>query len=46
MADKGDYDRTEFTAWLQASCERQGVPLTITDPATITQVATLLGART
>lgn len=37
-----DYDRAEFTAWLTESCERQGVPLTITDPSVITQVATLL----
>lgn len=42
----GDYDRAEFTAWLAASCERQGVPVTVTDPAVITQVATLVGART
>lgn len=40
-----DYDRAEFAAWLRASCERQGVPLTITDPTVITQVATLLGVR-
>lgn len=39
-----DYDRAEFTAWLLASCERQGVPVTISDPAVITQVVTLLGA--
>ncbi len=38
-----DYDRAEFTAWLTASCERQGVPLTINDPAVINQVAVLLG---
>ncbi|WP_167668452.1 hypothetical protein [Mycobacteroides salmoniphilum] len=38
-----DYDRAEFTAWLTASCERQGVPVTITDPAVIGQVAALLG---
>ncbi|BAX96708.1 hypothetical protein MSTE_01379 [Mycobacteroides stephanolepidis] len=41
-----NYDRAEFTAWLHASCERQGVPVTVTDPAVITQVATLLGPRT
>lgn len=41
-----DYDRAEFTAWLTASCERQGIPLMITDPAVITQVATLMGTRT
>ncbi|MEU9806880.1 hypothetical protein [Mycobacterium sp. NPDC050853] len=41
----GDYDRADFTAWLTASCERQGVPVTITDPGVITQVATLLGCQ-
>lgn len=41
-----DYERAEFTAWLHASCERQGVPLTISDPTVITQVAALLGTRT
>lgn len=41
-----DYDRAEFTAWLTASCERQGVPVTITDPIVITQVITLFGTRT
>ncbi|WP_100467002.1 hypothetical protein [Mycobacteroides abscessus] len=46
MTDPSDYDRTEFTAWLTASCERQGVPVTITDPTVITQIATLIGTRT
>jgi len=32
-----------FTAWLTASCQRQGVPVTIRDPGIITQVAILLG---
>jgi hypothetical protein len=41
-----DYDSTEFITWLTASCERQGVPVTITDPTVITQVATLLGPPT
>lgn len=41
-----DYDRAEFTAWLTASCERQGVPVRVTDPAVMTQVAALLGACT
>lgn len=43
MADRGNYDRAEFTAWLTASCERQGVPVTISDPSVIEQVAALLG---
>jgi hypothetical protein len=37
------YTREEFTAWLAASCERQCVPLTVTDPIVIARVATLLG---
>lgn len=44
MANPGDYDQTQFTAWLTASCQRQGVPLTITDPTVITQIATIFGA--
>jgi hypothetical protein len=41
-----DYNSTEFIAWLTASCERQGVPVTVTDPTVITQVATLLRPHT
>jgi hypothetical protein len=37
------YTHDEFTAWLAASCERQGVPLIITDPVVIARVATVLG---
>ncbi|MCW2651648.1 MAG: hypothetical protein QOE41_1482 [Mycobacterium sp.] len=37
------YTRAEFTAWLAASCERQGVPLIVTDPTVIAHVATVLG---
>jgi hypothetical protein len=32
-----------FIAWLTASCQRQGVPVTIRDPGIIAQVATLVG---
>jgi hypothetical protein len=35
-------DRDEFTAWLRASCQRQGLPVTITDPAVLSAVAALL----
>ncbi|MCA4749585.1 hypothetical protein H8Z55_17490 [Mycobacteroides abscessus] len=42
MADRADYDRAQFTDWLTASCERQGVPVTVSDPAVIAQVTTLL----
>ncbi len=34
--------RDEFTAWLTASCRRQGVPVTITDPTLLAAIATLL----
>jgi transposase len=34
--------RDEFTTWLTASCQRQGIPVTITDPTTLATVATLL----
>lgn len=38
--------RDEFTAWLTASCNQQGVPLVIRDPGVVAQVVTLLGANT
>ena len=34
--------REEFTAWLTASCERQALPVTISDPTTLAAIATLL----
>jgi hypothetical protein len=34
--------RDEFTAWLTASCQRQALPVTVTDPTTLAAVATLL----
>lgn len=37
------YERPEFIAWLTASCERQNVPVNITDPTVIARIATLLG---
>jgi hypothetical protein len=33
----------EFLAWLEKSCEDQGVPLKVTDPTVIRKVAVLLG---
>ncbi|KEF99087.1 hypothetical protein K883_02094 [Mycobacterium sp. TKK-01-0059] len=39
------HERPEFTAWLTASCQRQGLPVTITDPIVIDRIATLLGAN-
>ena len=32
----------QFTAWLTASCQRQALPVTITDPTTLATVAALL----
>lgn len=34
--------REEFTAWLIASCQRQDLPVTVTDPTVLAAVATLL----
>ena len=45
-ATAGGYSRAEFTAWLTQSCQRQGIPVTITDTHIINQVAVLLkGSR-
>lgn len=38
------YSREEFTAWLIQSCERQQLSVTITNPAVLADVATLLGS--
>jgi hypothetical protein len=34
--------RDEFTAWLTASCQRQSLSVTITDPTTLASIAALL----
>ena len=34
--------REEFIAWLTASCQRQALPVTITDPTVLAAVAALL----
>lgn len=39
------YEGPEFIAWLTASCERQNLPVTVTDPTVIARIATLLGAN-
>lgn len=36
------HERPEFTAWLTASCQRQQVPVTITNPTVLATVAALL----
>ncbi|MGL6234933.1 MAG: hypothetical protein ACRC20_06275 [Segniliparus sp.] len=39
-------DRACFDTWLAASCERQGVPVIITDLGIVHQIVVLLGRRT
>jgi hypothetical protein len=36
------YSGEEFTTWLVQSCERQQVAVTITNPAVLADIATLL----
>lgn len=38
------HERPEFIAWLTASCVRQNLAVTVTDPTVIARIATLLGA--
>ena len=38
-------DREALVAWVRASCQAQGVPEKITDPATLREVGALLGGR-
>lgn len=35
-------DRAALTAWVHASCARQGVPVKITNPVVVANIATLL----
>ncbi|MFC8314337.1 hypothetical protein P9A14_08325 [Gordonia hongkongensis] len=35
-------DESVFRKWLTDSCKQQGVPVTITDPAIVNQIAVLL----
>jgi len=37
--------REELVAWVHASCTAQGLPLAVSDPAVLTQVATLLTGK-
>ncbi|MDP7731941.1 hypothetical protein ABFW14_11800 [Mycolicibacterium fortuitum] len=41
-SDEQSYSREEFTAWLTRSCERQQLAVTITNPAVLADIATLL----
>lgn len=41
-AEERPYSREEFTRWLTESCHRQHVPVTITNPAVLATVSTLL----
>ncbi|CPV46432.1 hypothetical protein [Mycobacteroides abscessus] len=36
------YNREEFTNWLTESCRRQHLPVIITNPAVLADIATLL----
>jgi hypothetical protein len=36
------YSRDEFTRWLTESCQRQDLPVTITNPTVLASIATLL----
>lgn len=38
--------REQVAAWVQRTCAEQGVPVYVSDPATIDQVVTLLRGRT
>ncbi|MGV0737479.1 hypothetical protein ABQF35_11370 [Mycobacterium syngnathidarum] len=42
IANETPYSREEFSAWLTASCQRQQVPLTITNPTVLSTIAVLL----
>ncbi|MGV0770825.1 hypothetical protein [Mycobacterium syngnathidarum] len=42
VANETPYSREEFTTWLTESCERQQVPVTITNPAVLATIAVLL----
>jgi hypothetical protein len=37
-------DRAALVAWVQASCQAQGVPEKVTDPAALRRIGDLLGA--
>lgn len=37
------WSREEFRRWLIASCEEQGIPVVVTDPAVVRDVVALLG---
>lgn len=38
-----DVDEDVLRKWLAESCKRQGIPVEITNPVVLTQIATLLG---
>jgi hypothetical protein len=39
------FTREQVAAWVKASCDRQGVPLVVTDPSVVADVAVLLTGR-
>ena len=38
-------DRAALTAWVHASCARQGIPVKVTSPVIVANVATILTSR-
>lgn len=41
-AGEKSYSRAEFVEWLTESCRRQHLPVTITNPSILADIATLL----
>lgn len=39
------FTREQVEAWVRASCERQGVPVVVTDPKAVADVVVLLTGR-
>jgi hypothetical protein len=39
------FTREQVTAWVSASCARQGVPVVVTDPAVVASVVVLWTGR-
>lgn len=42
LTDERPYNHEEFTAWLTESCRRQRLPVTVTNPTVLANIATLL----
>lgn len=44
MTGRG-FSREQVAAWVRGSCERQGVPVVVTDPGVVASVVMLLTGR-